>query len=37
MDRLESSVKSHGMTIFARIDFSGDAGRAGLKMPTRRC
>lgn len=27
---------SKGLTVFARIDFSGDAGRAGLKMnPTR--
>lgn len=34
--RLESTVNSKGLTIFARIDFSGDAGRAGLKMnPTR--
>ena len=34
--RLESTVSSRGLTIFARIDFSGDAGRAGLKMnPTR--
>ena len=34
--RLESSVATRGLTAFARIDFSGDAGRAGLKMnPTR--
>lgn len=34
--RLESTVASKGLTIFARIDFSGDAGRVGLKMnPTR--
>jgi uncharacterized protein (DUF302 family) len=34
--RLESSVASKGLTIFARIDFSGDAQKAGLKMnPTR--
>ena len=34
--RLESTVASKGLTIFARIDFSLDAGRAGLKMnPTR--
>ena len=34
--RLESTVASKGLTIFARIDFSRDAGRAGLKMnPTR--
>ena len=36
VDRLESAVTSKGLAIFARIDFSGDAGRAGLKMnPTR--
>jgi uncharacterized protein (DUF302 family) len=35
-DNLESVVMSHGLTIFARIDFSGDAERAGLAMrPTR--
>jgi uncharacterized protein (DUF302 family) len=34
--RLESSVASRGLTVFARIDFSGDAERTGLKMnPTR--
>jgi uncharacterized protein (DUF302 family) len=34
--RLESAVTSRGLTIFARIDFSGDAQKAGLKMdPTR--
>jgi uncharacterized protein (DUF302 family) len=33
---LESVVSSKGLTIFARIDFSGDAERAGFKMnPTR--
>jgi uncharacterized protein (DUF302 family) len=36
LGRLESAVVSRGLTIFARIDFSGDAERAGLKMrPTR--
>jgi uncharacterized protein (DUF302 family) len=35
-DNLEFAVLSHGLTIFARIDFSGDAERAGLAMrPTR--
>ena len=33
IDRLESMVKAKGMTVFARIDFSGDAARAGLQMP----
>jgi uncharacterized protein (DUF302 family) len=33
---LESAVASRGLTVFARIDFSGDARRAGLDMrPTR--
>jgi len=34
--KLESVVKSRGLMVFAAIDFSGDAGRAGMKMkPTR--
>lgn len=34
--RLESIVSSKGLAVFARIDFSGDATRAGLEMnPTR--
>jgi uncharacterized protein (DUF302 family) len=33
LDRLEALVRSRGMLVFARIDFSGDAGRAGLSMP----
>lgn len=32
LDRLESVVKSRGLTVFARIDFSGDAEKVGLKM-----
>lgn len=36
LGRLESALASRGLTVFARIDFSGDAGRAGLTMrPTR--
>jgi uncharacterized protein (DUF302 family) len=36
LERLESSIISKGLTIFARIDFSEDAEKAGLKMnPTR--
>ena len=31
-DRLESLLRERGMIIFARIDFSGDAARAGLAM-----
>jgi uncharacterized protein (DUF302 family) len=32
VDRLESLLKERGVMVFARIDFSGDAGRAGLTM-----
>ena len=32
LDRLESLLKEKGVLVFARIDFSGDAGRAGLHM-----
>ena len=32
LERLESLLKEHGIMIFARIDFSGDAARAGLTM-----
>jgi uncharacterized protein (DUF302 family) len=32
IDRLESLLKEKGIMIFARIDFSGDAGRAGLQL-----
>src|SRR5437016_144767 len=32
MGRLETLAKSRGLTIFARIDFSGDAQKVGLTM-----
>jgi uncharacterized protein (DUF302 family) len=32
IDRLQSLATSHGLAIFARIDFSGDAARAGMKL-----
>jgi uncharacterized protein (DUF302 family) len=32
VDRLEALLKEKGVMIFARIDFSGDAGRAGLQL-----
>lgn len=32
LDRLEASLKQRGILVFARIDFSGDAARAGLDM-----
>jgi len=33
VEKLESLLKAKGLMIFARIDFSGDAQRAGLQMP----
>jgi uncharacterized protein (DUF302 family) len=32
VDRLESLLKEKGILVFARIDFSSDAARAGLAM-----
>ncbi|MHA6205775.1 DUF302 domain-containing protein [Dyella soli] len=32
VDRLRQLLEAHGLTIFALIDFSGDAARAGLSM-----
>jgi uncharacterized protein (DUF302 family) len=32
LDRLEALLKQRGILVFARIDFSADAGRAGLPM-----
>jgi uncharacterized protein (DUF302 family) len=32
LDRLEAIVKKQGLTVFARINFSGDAAKSGLKM-----
>ena len=32
LDRLEVIVKKQGLTVFARINFSGDAEKVGLKM-----
>jgi uncharacterized protein (DUF302 family) len=31
--RFEALIRERGLTVFARIDFSGDAARAGLTMP----
>jgi uncharacterized protein (DUF302 family)/uncharacterized membrane protein YidH (DUF202 family) len=33
LDRLEALLKTKGITIFARIDHSGEAEKVGLKMP----
>lgn len=36
LQRLESAVKSKGLAIFCRVDHSGEAEKAGLKMnPTQ--
>ena len=32
IERLEALLQERGILVFARIDFSGDAGRAGLQM-----
>ena len=32
IDRLETLVRQRGLIVFARIDFSGDAARAGLAL-----
>jgi uncharacterized protein (DUF302 family) len=32
IERLESRLKEHGITIFARLDFAADAARAGLTI-----
>jgi uncharacterized protein (DUF302 family) len=32
VDRLAASLKAHSVIVFARIDFSADADRAGLTM-----
>ncbi|MFI5450043.1 MAG: DUF302 domain-containing protein [Candidatus Bathyarchaeia archaeon] len=32
LERLENVIRSKGLTIFARIDHSGEAERVGLKM-----
>jgi uncharacterized protein (DUF302 family) len=32
IDRLTSFLQQRGITVFARIDFSGDAARAGLTL-----
>jgi uncharacterized protein (DUF302 family) len=36
IDRLQALLKQHGILVFARIDFSGDAERAGLRMPAEQ-
>jgi uncharacterized protein (DUF302 family) len=36
IDRLEALLQQRGILVFARIDFSGDAERAGLRMPPQQ-
>jgi len=36
MERLEGALRERGILIFAQIDFSGDAARAGLTMRLER-
>jgi len=33
LERVQSLALARGLTVFARIDFSGDAERAGLALP----
>jgi uncharacterized protein (DUF302 family) len=33
LQRLESALRAHGVSIFARIDHSGEAEKVGLRMP----
>ena len=35
IDRLESRLKEHGITLFARLDFAADAARVGSQHATR--
>lgn len=36
VERLESELEEHGITIFARLDFAADAARVGLEMRPER-
>jgi len=36
IDRLDALLQQRGILVFARIDFSGDAARAGLRMPAEQ-
>ena len=36
LDRLERLLKDRGIIVFARIDFSGDAARAGLTLKSEQ-
>ena len=36
VERLDSQLKEHGITVFARLDFAADAARMGLQMRPER-
>jgi uncharacterized protein (DUF302 family) len=36
LDRLEAILRGKDVTIFVRVDHSGEAGKAGLQMPPTR-
>ena len=36
IERLRQAFDTHGMTVFAHIDFSGDAANVGLNMPAEQ-
>jgi len=36
IDRIRAAFDAHGITVFAQIDFSGDAARAGLNLPAEQ-
>ena len=36
MEKIEQLLKAHDVMIFARIDFSGDAARAGLELRSQQ-
>jgi len=36
IERLESQLKEHNITLFARLDFAADAARVGLEMRPER-
>ncbi len=36
MQRLEALLNERGVTVFARIDHSGEAAKVGLKMPSTK-
>jgi uncharacterized protein (DUF302 family) len=37
LERLKAILESKGIKVFALVDHSGEAEKAGLKMPPRSC